>query len=298
MDLNSLNIFVHVVQQGSFSGASRAMNIPVATISRRVSELEAQLQQSLLVRTTRKLTLTPSGKVLYQRACVGLDEIFAAKQAMNEQQEEYKGKLRISIPPALYVLDDMFHAFNEAYPDIQLEVFSSVKKVDFIEDDIDILIRIGKLNYESAIARHLGQFRHVIVSSQKFINRYGMPKHPSELATLPIAAWISRDSEVIWQLGEHCQSIKPKFLSNDYAHILSSIRTGNMLGELPPMLANSLIDSGELVEVLTDFPLPLVDLHLLYPSRKHLSRLSKAFIDDFIAFCQQHSHDGTLFNRS
>ena len=296
MDLNSLNMFVHVVQQGTFSGASKVMNVPVATVSRRVSDLEAQLDQKLLVRTTRKLSLTYSGKVLFQRASVGLEEIFAARQAMNEEQAEYKGKLRISLPPALYVLDEMFHGFTRIYPSIQLEVMCSSKLVDFIDDEIDIVIRAGKLNDQSAVARHIGQYRHVVVCSQGFVNQYGQPQEPSDLLDIPIAAWMSNNRDVIWQLGEQSMTLQPKFLSNDYAHILSAIRSGSMLGELPPMLANPLLKSGELIEVLTHYLMPDVDLHLLYPNRKHLSRLSKAFIEAFMTFCQTHSKDGVLFS--
>ncbi|MGF1888474.1 LysR family transcriptional regulator [Photobacterium profundum] len=296
MDLNSLNIFIHVVQQGTFSGASIAMNIPVATVSRRVSELETQLDQQLLVRSTRKLALTAAGKVLYQRASVGLDEIFAAKQAMNEEQEEYKGKLRVSIPPALYVLNEMFHQFNKSYPLIQLEVLTTPKRIDFIDDEVDVVIRVGQLNHQSAVARRLGCYRHVVVCSQTFLNQFGIPQEPVALVDLPIAAWMSNDNNVNWLLGDQKIKIHPTFSSNDYVHILSAIRSGCMLGELPPMLANPLLKSGELVEVLTHYPLPEVELNLLYPSRKHLSRLTKAFIDAFIAFSQSHSKDGLLFN--
>ncbi|AZL86351.1 LysR family transcriptional regulator [Aliivibrio salmonicida] len=298
MDLNSLNIFVNVVQHGSFSAASKIMNIPVATVSRRVSELENQLDQQLLIRTTRKLSVTHVGQLLYQRASSGLNEIFDAEQAINEEQEDLKGQLRISIPPALYVFDDMFHQFNNTYPLIQLDIFSTVRKTDFIDDDVDIVIRVGKVNYQSAIARHLGKYRHVMVCSQKFINKYGIPKDPTALANLPIAAWRFGHGPITWQLGEHCIEITPKFSSSDYVHSLSAIRTGEMLGELPPMLANPLLRSGEFVEVLAEYPLPEVDLHIIYPSRKHLSRLSKVFIDDFIQFCRTHQKGDSLFNIS
>ncbi|GIC75457.1 LysR family transcriptional regulator [Moritella sp. F3] len=297
MDLNSLNIFVNVVKHGSFSAASKIMSIPVATVSRRVSELEAQLDQQLLIRTTRKLAVTHVGQLLYQRAGSGLDVIFEAEQAIKEEQEDLKGQLRISIPPALYVFDDMFHQFNNTYPLIQLDIFSTVRKTDFIDDDIDIVIRVGDVNYQSAIARHLGKYRHVVVCSQKFINNHGIPKSPADLASLPIAAWRFGHGAITWQLGEHCIEINPKFTSSDYVHSLSAIRSGDMLGELPPMLANPLLQSGELVEVLVDYPLPEVDLHIIYPSRKHLSRLSKVFIADFITFCQRHQNGKYLFNQ-
>lgn len=296
MDLNSLHIFVKVVKHGSFSAASKIINVPVATVSRRVSELEAQLDQKLLNRTTRKLSVTHVGKLLYQRAASELDAIFEAEQAIKEEQAELKGQLRISIPPSLYVFDDMFNKFNNTYPLIQLDIFSTVRKTDFIEDDIDIVIRVGDVNYQSAIARHLGKYRHVMVCSQKFMNTHGVPKCPEDLASLPIAAWRFGHGPITWQLGEYCVKINPKFISSDYMHLLSAIRSGDMLGELPPMLANPLLQSGELVKILVDYPLPEVDLHIIYPSRKHLSRLSKVFIADFIECCQHHVNGTYLFD--
>ena len=288
MDLNSLNIFVNVAQQGSFSGASKIMNIPVATVSRRVSDLEAQLDQKLLVRTTRKLSLTHAGKVLFQRASAGLDEIFAARQAMNDEQAEYKGKLRISMPPGLHLLDEMFHEFHRAYPHIQLEVFISTKRVDFIDDDIDFIVRSGKLTEQSVVARYLGLYRNVLVCSPAFIEQYGQPQEPNDLLNMSVAAWISNTTDVVWQLGEHRIELQPKFISNNCSQILSAIRSGDMIGELPPQFASYYLKSGEFVEVLSQYSMPSVDVYLLYPNRKYLSRLNRAFIEHMVSFCQKH----------
>ena len=288
MDLNSVNIFVNVVQQGSFSGASKIMNIPVATVSRRVSDLEAQLEQRLLVRTTRKLSLTHAGKVLFQRASVGLDEIFAARQAMNDEQAEYKGKLRISMQPGMHFLDEMFHAFNRAYPHIQLEVYISTRRVDFIDDDIDFIVRTGNLTEQSAVARYLGRYRHILVCTPAFIEQYGQPQEPNELLNMPVAAWITNTTDVVWQLGEHKIELQPKFISNDCSQVLSALRSGDMIGELPPRFASYYLESGELVEVLAQYPMPSVDGYLLYPNRTYLSRINRAFIEDIVSFCHTH----------
>ena len=296
MDLNSLQLFVHVVQQGSFSAASRKVRTPVSTISRRISELESQLDQRLLERSTRSLDLTDAGKTLYLFASRGFEEIAAGHVAMQESQDNLSGTLRISIPPNVDAWEPLIDEFYQRYPKVQLEVICTTRRIDFVEDGIDVVLRVGELKHQLAVARKLGSYRHVLVASPKFLQQHSAPKTPDELTDLPLAAFVNRLGDDYWHLGDKKIAITPQFACNDYAPILAMVRKGNMISELPPTMVNKFIKSGELVELLAEYPLPPFDLHLLYPSRKYLSNIAKTYIDFCIEFCAKHSQDDSLFN--
>ncbi|CAH0992045.1 HTH-type transcriptional regulator DmlR [Sinobacterium norvegicum] len=293
MDLNSLNIFVNVVQQGSFSAASRKTGIPVATVSRRVSELESALQQRLLERTTRSLMLTDAGNTLYQHAVQGLEEIFFGEQKMQSNDQQLRGCLRISIPPALEALTPLFSEFYRANPGIRIELLTQSRKLNFIDDSIDIMLRIGDINNELAIAKKLASMRHMVVATPQFIDQHGRPETIEQLLALPIATFLPTNGKPQWRFGEQLFTLESAFCCNEYSHVLNAIRSGQMIGELPPMIAMASIRSGELVEVLQHQPLPVLDINLLYASNRFTSQLIKTFNRFAVDYFQRNRGDIT-----
>ncbi|WP_019616071.1 LysR family transcriptional regulator [Psychromonas ossibalaenae] len=298
MDLNSLHIFVQVVQQGSFTNASKLMKIPVATVSRRVKELEEQLNQRLLIRSTRKLSLTSTGEMLYQSVTNELNAISRAEEHLNERQNTLKGKLRISVPPFLQILDGMFNLFFNKYPNIQLEIVSSTSQVDFIDENIDLAIRIGSILNENIVARHVGKFRYVLVCHPQFIKSFSEPQIPLDIQSLPIAA-LASNSQHGNSLNFAGETIKifPQFISNDYMYIHLAIRTGKLIGVIPYNMAKPYIDSGELLHLMPCFPLPDANMHITYPNREYRSRLSQVFVDEFIQYISNKNQDGYIVNK-
>lgn len=279
MDLNSLNLFVKVVEQGSFSAASKSTNVPVSTVSRRISELEKDLNVRLLERSTRQLRVTDSGKLLYEFAQKGVAEFDAGILALQSRENEISGKLRLSMPPHFEPWWDLLRDFQGLYKNIELDLFVTERKVDFIEDAVDVALRVGNVDTLSSVARKLHQYKHILVASPQFIAQFGQPNSPQDLVNYPCAAWYKKHNTHTWTLGEVKTKLSTCIRANDYLHMRHIALHHEAITELPPFLAKEYLLSGELVEVLPNFPFSYCDVSLVYPSRKHTSRISKVYID-------------------
>jgi DNA-binding transcriptional LysR family regulator len=285
LDLNSLNLFVKVVQKGSFSAAAKFTGVPVATISRRVSELELSLDLRLLERSTRQLRLTEAGSTLFEFATRAVEEIEAGELALQEREGDIRGKLRLSAPPNFEPWWPLIRQFQNKYPNVQVDLFVSERKVELIEDGIDVALRIGELVHQSAVVRKLYTYRHVLVATPEFIQHHGRPQTPAELSKFPCAVWSSKNSEPCWSLGGQKIHLQAYIKANDFLHMRYLALRHDAITELPPFLAKAWLDSGEFVEILPEFPLPNYDVSLIYPSRKQISRVSRVYID----FCVENA---------
>ena len=278
MDLNSARIFVNVVAKGSFSSAAKLMRIPVATVSRRVAELESSLDVRLLERSTRKLRLTEAGAILYEFVSRGVEEMNAGLLALSEQEQNLKGRLRLSLPPNFDLMFKLLGDFQELYTNIEIDLFVSERRLDFIEDGIDVALRIGDVASQSAVARLLMTYRHRLVASPEFLTGC-LIDSPKDIISKKCAAWCQKDQEIIWTLGNQQLAIEPFIRANDYLHMRYLALNHKCITELPPFFCQKHIESGEFVEVLPDYPLPEQHVNLVYPSRKSVSRITRVFID-------------------
>ncbi len=287
MDLNSVNIFVMVVLSGSFSGASKKSGIPVATISRRVSELENVLGVRLLERSTRHLRPTGAGNVFFEQAQHGLDQLQQARLALQERERDLVGTLRLSLPPNFEPWWKIIRKFQQQYINIKVDILITERKIGLIEEGIDVVLRVGEALHQSAIVRELGVFRHRLVASPQFIKTYGEPKTPEALLSLPCAAWNSYKPPLTWCLGSEALVIEPVLQVNDFAQLKYHVLQGVCISEFPPFLVDKEIQSGDLVPLLSDYPLPKQSLSLLFPSRQNVSRIVRTYID----FCLIEARD-------
>lgn len=278
MNLNSARIFVNVVIKGSFSAASKTMGIPVATVSRRIAELETSLETRLLERTTRKLRLTNTGATLFEFVSRGLEEMDAGVLALKDQESNLKGELRLSIPPSFELMWEVIDAFQVLYPNIKINLFSTERRVDFIEDGIDLSLRIGDINSQSSVARQISTYRHKLVASPNFLVKKTI-NAPKDLLSYPCSAWCKKDQLVSWALGNEVIKISPIVRDNDYIHMCHLVLNDRCITELPPFISDKYIVTGELIEVLPDYPLPEQPIYLVYPNRKSVSRITRVFID-------------------
>lgn len=283
MDLNSVKVFVHVADKGSFTAAAHYLNVPIATVSRKVSELESSLNVRLLERSTRRLRLTEAGITLYDFSKRGLAEMDAGLLALQERENDLKGVLRLSLPPNFEPWWRLLEAFRLEYPNVEIDVFASERKVDLIEEGIDVSLRVGEVETLSSVAREVFQYRHKVVASPAFIEQFGQPKSPNELVDFQCAAWAKKEQIVSWWLGDEKVSISPFIRANDYPHMRYLALSGICITELPYFLCHQQLKDKSLVEILPDFPASLQNLSLLYPSRKQLSRISRVYIDFCLA---------------
>ncbi|MEH2454390.1 LysR family transcriptional regulator [Nostoc sp.] len=283
MDFNSAALFVKVVQYGSFSETARRINTPVATVSRRIAELEKDLGIRLLERSTRHLRMTQAGTTFYEYAARGFETFETGLSILENQQQELTGTLRLSLPPAFLPWQELLQEFQVRYCKVKLEIFITERKINLIEDGIDVALRVGKPKDNQTITRKLGEYRHQLVASPDFLEKYGEPSQPEQLLTMPCASWNTRTDARKWSLGDESIQIAPSLQVNDYLHLLKLVLAGACVTELPPFLIKEHLASGRLKTLLEDYSLPTQQLNLLYPSCKQLSRLVSTYID----FCTE-----------
>src|SRR6516225_6475299 len=204
MDLDATRMFVAVVQAGSLSAAATRLGTPLPTLSRRVRDLERQLKVQLL----------------------------EAEQAVVSDQARLKGRLRLSLPQTFEPWWDLLAAFQRRYPEIQVYVYSTERRMDLIEDGIDVALRIGAVVHEAMVARHVLSFRNILVASPKLVERCGMPAEPDALHGYPCAVWASpSDVPTRWELGGHVVEPKAVLSTNDYHHLCNRVLGGDVVTE-------------------------------------------------------------------
>ena len=285
MDLNATRMFVAVVQAGSLSAAATRLGIPLPTLSRRVRDLERQLKVQLLERSARGAKLTDAGTRLYEHAGRGIEALLEAEQAVASDQAHLKGRLRLSLPQTFEPWWDLLAAFQQRFPDIQIYVYSTERRMDLIEDGIDVALRVGAIVHEAMVARRVLSFRNILVASPKLVERFGVPDKPDELHRFPCAVWASRvDVPARWELGGHVVEPKAALSTNDYHHLCCRALRGDVVTELPPFLAAAPIREKRLAPLLPQFPLPEWSVNLLYPSHRHQSTIVRTYLD----FCQSY----------
>ena len=283
MDLNAAQMFVSVVQAGSLSAAALRMGIPLPTLSRRIRELERALKVQLLERSARGTRLTDAGTRLYEHATRGIDAFVEAEQAVRSDQARLKGRLRVSLPTAFEPWWELLAAFQRQYRDIQLSVYTTDRRVDLVQDGIDVALRVGVIMHEAMVARRLLIYRHILVASPALLERLGVPGSPEELHRFPCAVWCrDANTQGSWRLGEQTFEPKAVLTTNDYLHLRSRALAGEVVTE-PPFLAAEPIRNGELCTLLTDHPIPEQQVNLLYPSHRNPSSIVRTYLD----FCQK-----------
>lgn len=291
MDLNSAKIFASVVQKGSFSAASAHLNVPVATVSRRISELEQALGVRLLERSTRQLRLTEAGTTLFEFVARGVDEMNAGLLALQDRETELRGRLNISLPSNFVPWWPLLKEFQQKYPNVEMNLYFTEHQVDLIEDGFDIALRCASVEQQSIIARKLFTYRHKLVATDEFIKKFGQPKTPQDLVNFPCAVWGKQETNTRWQLGNETVNITPKIKANDYAFMRYLVQSNAYITELPDSLIAIHNNGSRLIEILPEFPFSTIDINLIYPSKKQLSRIARAYID----FCVENAEKYLTF---
>ena len=280
MDLNALKMFVLAARGGSLSAAARNNNIPLPTLSRKIAELERELNSVLLERTSTGCRLTEAGQKLMNYASSAMDILTDAEQALLTASPRITGHLRLTIPQSLEVWWQLIRQFQKAYPDIAVNVHTTERRVDLISEGVDVALRVGTIADDSVVIRHLMDFRHILVASTALFSSAPLPVKPSDLTGYPCAAWGSvTGARPVWMLGNHAYDVPATLTVNDYLHLRAGALEGEYITELPVFFAADYINNGKLIELLPAYPLPYSSLHLVYKRQGHISASARAYID-------------------
>lgn len=276
MDLLALADFNLVARHGGFGRAARAAGRPKATLSRRVSELEADLNLRLFERGKRTLKLTEEGRALFERAGLLLAELEETAAAIASGGEKPRGNLRISAPLLFSqtAMGKIAAGFALKYPEVRLEVTTEDRAVDMIEEGFDLVIRVNPDPDDSLVGRVFLRDRLVIVASPNLAR-------PAEHVAVPAVIRSSGD-RLDWTLktsaGRSTIAVEPVLALSSLVMVRDAVRAGVGAGRLPVSLVNHDLNEGTLVH-WGDIDGPEIALWALYPSRRLLSARVSAFLD-------------------
>ena len=285
-DLNDMMVFLAVVETGSFTLAAQRLGIPKANVSRKVSRLEQHLDITLLERSTRSQHLTEAGK-RYLIHCKRVhEELDLATASISELQNSYKGNLKVgaSIATGQQILKPALAEFMHQYPQLSVQLNLTNRRIDFIEEGYDVLIRVGQLADSLLIAKKLGTVTRRIFASPTYIAKQGKPLCVEQLGEhqLLIMNPINNDSKLtlVSIHGEdYTLNCKPRLLVDDFAVLKQSIVDGLGIAVLPEYMGTEEVSSGKLVKLLPDWGMTDVDIYALYPRNRAKIPKVKAFLN-------------------
>jgi len=283
MDLNELLVFTRVVQAGSFIAASRALGIPKSTVSRKVAELEERLETRLLQRTSRKLSLTDAGRILYDHGARIASEVETAGRAVTSLKETPRGLLRITAGPNATYLSPIVRDYLKRYPEVRLELFTTTRNVDLVEDRFDLGIRAGRLPDSTLIAKSLGRVAWFLVATPNYFKRQGRPRSPESLSKHDVLYFGSGSDRVTLHLGhgnEHAEiDLLPRLVTTEIDLLHTAAVGGIGLALMPAFQCIEDLRARRLERVLPEWEPPPTPVHVVYPSTRHVSPTVKSFVE-------------------
>jgi len=284
--LSAIQVFAQVVESGSFAKAAERLGLSTSAASRHVAELEAHLQARLLNRTTRRVSLTESGRAFYERSVQLLAELEEAEQEAARAAVVPRGTIKLTTSMVFSVrhVAPAVAAFLARHPEVKFDVSLSERIVDLVEEGFDLGIRIGTTGTENIVARRLGETRLVPCASPEYLAARGAPQTPEELEKHNCFTYEYVSPRNLWRFRdpsgrERAVRVSGNLHSNNGDFLTEAAVRGAGIVLEPAFIVGPEVRAGRLVPLLQDFaPAPL-PIYAVYPSRKHLSAKVRLFVD-------------------
>ena len=284
--LTGLIAFARAASLGSYTAAARSLSISPSAVSKSVQRLEQQLGVSLFTRTTRSLTLTPEGRDLHERALRLLHEAEQIEQAALIARGEPSGTIKVTAPPpiAVNLLCPALPRFRARYPNLAVDLRLGDKRVDLIEEGVDVAIRVGELDDSRLLSRRLAPNLFCAFASPKYLERRGMPHHPDDLAEHDCVNFRFQGSgqPARWpfRVGDREVEITPSagIIVDEGNAVMTVLAAGGGICVSPPYIAAPFVTRGELVPILTRFAVQRSNITALWPNSRRGSPNVKAFL--------------------
>lgn len=280
---DNIATFVEVVRQQSLSGAARALGLPKSTVSRRLLRLEQELQNKLLLRDARKVTLTPAGRSVYASVATAVDTLDAAVAALEQSSQAPRGSIRVTAPPDLgrMVLAPMLVAFLEHYPEIAIDVMFTNRMVELLEEGVDVAVRAGRTARSDLIARRLCESELQLAASPKAAAKLD----PSaDIRSLQLQAFVLNRAQGRTQTlrlerggGKRARTIElevsGRISVDDYAAMAELVAAGEGIGHMPAIHVRDGVAAGRLVRVFPEWSSRTAHVNLVYAARQQPERV-------------------------
>ena len=281
-----LQAFVAVVEAGTFTAAAERLNLAKSAVSRRVSALEERLGVQLLRRTTRVLNLTDTGQSFYEHGARILADLDEAEAAVQQEHGELRGTLRVALPLSFGVrhMCKPIAAFSHRHPNLRFDLDLNDRRIDLVEEGIDVAVRIAHLADSSLIARKLFDVRTVVAASPVYLKTHGIPESPEELRDHDCLIYSNLSDPERWRWTDgngkqHVVNVNTTMRASSGDFLTNAAAHGLGIVIQPTFLAAEAIRRGSLVPILKDYEWPTSPAYAVYPPTRHLSYRVRAFID-------------------
>jgi LysR family transcriptional regulator for bpeEF and oprC len=285
--LQAMEVFVRVVETGALTRAADSLQLPKATATTLIQQLEASLGVKLLNRTTRSVSVTTDGAAYYPRCVAILAQIRETEESLAHRHAAPSGRLRVDAPTliARLVIVPALPAFFARYPDIELQLGSSERRADLIEEGIDCAVWSGELEDSTLIARRVGQLYFGTCASLTYLAAHGQPHHPGDLSqhrcinhfsprTGKMFEWVFAKNEVRIQTA-----LRGHIALDDENSYLAAAEAGLGIAQIPAFVLKEALERGSLELVLGDWFAEPAPLNVVYPQNRHLSSKVRVFVD-------------------
>lgn len=282
--LREMEMFVRVVETGSFSAAARDFKIGQPAISKMIAGLEDRLSVRLLARSTRKLSPTEAGRAFYDRALRTITEAIEAEAVARRAGAGLEGRLRVSVPVtfARMHLVPTLSAFLDGHPKLQLELVMEDRTIDLVAENIDVALCWGALKDSALVARKLTQAERLVVASPAYLARRGVPNTPADLFEHNAIVYDQSSGGEDWRFRRGTSEVSVRIQRRLTLSAAEGVRAAIIAGQGFAISARWMfapeLESGEVVRVLDGWTLPPIDLWVIYPSGRLTSAKARTFV--------------------
>jgi len=296
--LDQLGVFVRVAELGSLTKAGKLLGQPTSRVSRAVTALEKDLGVTLFYRTTRQLSLTQSGRTLFERAQSQIHELENAIRTVNDASQGMQGVLKITaVDDMAPLLNPILRAFRQLHPGVRIHLHLTIDVVDIVKDGVDIAIRIGKLKDANLKAKLLGTLPFVLVASPQYLRQAQKIEQISDLLTHPLILFGPELKTVKAKLklenkkGEsEILAVEPVFKSNNTPALLDMALKHVGVAFIPAFVCAAEIERGNLIRVLDNYEGFLSPAYMMWPNQKVQNPTVRAFLDFAFPKLSNHFH--------
>ncbi len=286
-NISTIQLFVRVVEEGSFSSAARFLGLTPSAVSRQISHLEKELGGRLFQRTTRKQRLTEAGEIYFQHAQRLVEDLEVAKLAVKQLTDKPSGSLRITAEAdfALTFIEPILPEFLTRYPEIQVNLQMSASFQDLINTNLDLAIRIGHLEDSSLAARKLADSQSVVCASPAYIAKHGMPNHPSDLIQHSCLSFRTKPGKNYWRFetpeGSTEIPISGRLNANGLHFLRQTALNGLGIIMIPTWMVRDELNQQTLVPLLTRFSVipSSTPINAIFSNKRQLAPKVRAFVD-------------------
>jgi len=288
--LDNILVFVKVAEFESISKAARALDMPISTVSRKLSVLESDLGVALVRRTTRRVILTSQGRDYFEQCLEPLTKLQEAERVLTQTQKKPEGTLAISVPMILSqgAFMDFLSRFSKEHPGIRIDLYITNAYLNLVAENIDVAIRFGQLKDSSVVAAKLGKIVRYLVATAGYLEGRRLPTEPEELKAYDCVMFNAKNYETDWDLVCGRKKVRVHVTgsvsSRDCQSAAAFVLRGHGVGLLETAYCEQALAHGDLVRLLPRWTSAEIPTFAVYPTRKFLPPRVTAFLKALVAW--------------